>query len=375
MRSSYTNQGTQSALSDWLGRVQGVVNEPSTSGINSALSTFFNSFQDLQNNPEDNGVRTSVISAGQALAGVFKSVQTNLDVTNQEISAAIPQDMSTINNYGQQIAQLNLQIRQASAQNVQPNALMDQRDLLIDNLSKIVNINTSTNTDGTVNVAINSSDLVVGTSSSTVTLAGLQARGDLQGGDLTGLQQSQALLAGYQSQIDTLASTVATQVNAIHANGMGLDGTTGQAFFTGTDARTLAVNQTLVTHPNEIAAAAKVAPPATIPPPGDSSNAVLIAQIANTNMAALGNNTLQGYYGVTISNLGGNGNAAKTDLAAAGAATTQLTNQRSSISGVNTDQELTNMMKYQRSYQAASKFVSTQDGMLDTLINQMLSGR
>jgi flagellar hook-associated protein 1 FlgK len=338
VRNSYTEQGTQNSLSNWLDQVQSSFNEPSTSGINASLSTFFNSFQTLENNPEDEGVRTTVIGNAQALTNQFNTVQSSLDITGKSLATSINSDVSTINSDATQIAQLNGQIRAASTQGVQPNALLDQRDLLLDNLSKTVNISTHTNSDGTINVSIGSANLVQGTTSSSVTVAALQSGGGVTGGDLAGSFQAQTSLAGYQTQLDTLASTLASSVNAVQENGSGLDGSTGVAFFTGTDARTLSVNQTLVNNPDEIAAAAKVVPPATTPPPGDASNAVLLAGVANTS---------------------------------ANATTQQFVNQRDSVSGVSTDQELTQMIQYQNAYQAAAKFITAQSTMLSTLIQMV----
>jgi flagellar hook-associated protein 1 len=370
-RSAQSQSSSDTALSTSLGNVQNSFGEPSTTGINAAISTFFNSIDDLQNSPSDPGVRSTVIDDASGLAQTIQTVQSGLTSNATQISANITSDMSEVNSIGQQIASLNGQIRAATAQNDQPNSLLDQRDLLVDNLSKLVNVTTSNNMDGTQDISIGSSSLVVGTSSYAVDLPTLQSRGDLTSGEVSGLTQAQTNLAGYQSNLNNVASTIITQVNQVQESGMGLDGSTGVAFFTGTNAATIAVNSTLSANPDELAAAAVVAPPATTPPPSDASNAVLMGNIATTAQANLGNLTIAGYYGGVISNLGGVTQASQTAETDSSAVLTQFTNERASDEGVSTDNQMTNMMEYQRSYQAAAQYISTQDDMLNTLVNTM----
>jgi flagellar hook-associated protein 1 FlgK len=293
--------------------------------------------------------------------------------------------MQSINDYGAQIAQLNVTISQATAQNQQANDLMDRRDVLIDKLSALANVSVVNKSDGTVNVAIGTSDLVVGTDHFTLTQSGMAARGDLQSGELSGVLQAKSAVNGYLTDLDNLASATIQQVNAVHAGGVGadgitypggagLDGSTGVAFFTGTDAQTIGVNAVLVANPQKLAAAAIPAPPAAAgaaPPPGDASNANTLAAIENTFLTSgpLNGQTLGGFYQNVVSNAGAKSASAKTASDSAQANLTQLTQQRSSVSGVSTDTEMVNMMKYQRAYEASARVVTTMDSMLNTLIN------
>ena len=96
-----------------------------------------------------------------------------------------------------------------------------------------------------------------------------------------------------------------------------------------------------------------------------------MGNVATTNQAALGNQTISNYFNNMITNLGGQTKAAQTAATDATASATQLTNQQASIEGVSVDSQMTNMMIYQRSYQASAQFISTQDDMLNTLINSI----
>lgn len=382
--SSTSQNSQQSSLSTWLQNIQGQFNEPSNSGINAALTQFYANYTALESNPSSTAARQTVISGGQTLAQVFQSTQASLTQAGQQISAQTNTDMQTINSDAQEIASLNVAIRQAVAQNQQPNELEDQRQTLLTGLAKLVNITTNTNADGTVDVKIGSTALVTGVYSTSVDLPTLQSRGDIQSGEVSGLLQAQSDLSGYQSNLDTLANTVITDVNALQAGGTnsngvvepggaGLDGSTGVPFFTGNSASTIAVNPALANSPQKLAAGAIPTPPATTPAPGDASIATQIAELQNAPSQALGNQSPLQYYQQLISTVGDDTKTANTAAADSSAALTQVTNQQQSVEGVNLDQEMTNMLQYQQAYQAAARLISTQDSMLDTLVNGIFS--
>jgi flagellar hook-associated protein 1 FlgK len=378
VRGATSQQSNESAQSTALTQMEDAFGEPSSTGLNASLGTLFQSFNNLVNNPEDTGVRATVVQSADALSREFQNVNSTLTGIGQQLTANQTDDMNSLNSYGQQIANLNATIRSATTQTQNANDLMDQRDLLLDKLSSLANISVTNNSDGTVNVSIGTSQLVQGTDASTLSLTGsnsLTARGDLTGGDLAGLAQSQTDLAGYQTDLNNLASTVISQVNSVHENGAGLDGSTGLQFFTGTDASNIAVNQVLVNDPDKVAAAA-VPAGGGVPAPGDASNATLLGALENTQMTTgpLAGETMQGFYQASVSNLAGQEASAASALTTASSNVTQLTQQRDSVSGVSTDAEMVNMMKYQQAYTASAKVVQTMNDMLGTLITDLTSG-
>lgn len=383
VRGATAGQSYQSSLQGALDQVDAAFGEPSSTGLNSALSAFFNGFHDLANNPNDLGVRATTIQKGDALAQVFQGVQQRLTSLGTTLTQHVASDISDLNVYGKQLAGLNITIRQESAAGHPVNGLLDQRDLLLDKVSALANVSTTANADGTVNVAIGSQALVVGTNAYAVTQTSLTASGDLEQGELAGLIAGQTEVGVYRGKLDALASSLSAQVNAVHQSGAGLDGTTGLNFFTvtaGKEASTIAVNPALVNHPEQLAAAARPAPPASpVPAQGDATNAALLAALKDKTDTALGdalyNSTLQGFYQQTVSDAGGRAATAKSASASAGATLTQLTRQRESVSGVSTDSEMVNMLKYQRAYQASARVVQTMDDMVGTLINNLFASR
>lgn len=374
---STAQQSNQSVQSDTLSQIEDAFGEPSDTGINASLGKLFQSFTNLVSTPEDTGVRATVLQSADALARVFQGVQASVTGVGQHIALQQSDDMASLNSYGQQIAKLNQTIRASQAQGLNANDLMDQRGALIDKISNLANVSVINNTDGTASVSIGSSQLVLGTDSFSLSLTGansLTARGDLTSGELAGLGTAQTDLTGYQADLNNVASTVISSINNIHQGGAGLDGSTALNFFNGTDAASIAVNPALVSDPSKLAAAA---PPGggAAPPPGDASNAVKIAALENTVLPAgpLAGQTLQGFYQQRITNLGAQTASANTALGSTTSNANQLSQQRDSISGVSTDAEMVNMMKYQQSYAASARVVQTMNSMLDTLITGLFS--
>ncbi len=374
VRGANSQQSNESAQSTALTQMEDAFGEPSSTGLNASLGTLFQSFNNLVNNPEDTGVRTTVVQSGDALARQFQNVNSSLTSIGDQLTAKQTDDMTSLNGYGQQIAALNKTIRDSQASGENANTLLDQRDQLLDSLSNLSNVTITNASDGTVDVSVGSSQLVQGTDAFQLSLPALTASGDLSGGDLGGIAQAQTDLAGYQSDLNNLASAVISQVNSVHESGAGLDGSTGVAFFTGTDASDIGVNPTLASDPDKVAAAAEPAGGGT-PAPGDASNATLLGNLENTQMTTgpLAGATFQSFYQARVANLAGQTASATSAQTTAASNQSQLTQQRDSVTGVSTDNEMINMMKYQQAYEASAKVVNTMDGMLNTLINNLFS--
>ena len=104
---------------------------------------------------------------------------------------------------------------------------------------------------------------------------------------------------------------------------------------------------------------------------GDGKAAVDIAAIRNTPMMIGRERTLDDYFADSVTNIGLKGEQALTNLESQNALMADLRNLRDSISGVNIDEELADIMKFQHGYNAAAKYVTVVDEMLDTIINRL----
>ncbi|MBP5747591.1 MAG: flagellar hook-associated protein FlgK, partial [Treponema sp.] len=103
----------------------------------------------------------------------------------------------------------------------------------------------------------------------------------------------------------------------------------------------------------------------------DGRAAVEIAAIRNTHVMIGSNRTLDDYFADSVTNVGLKGEQAQNMLASQNAIMQDLRDLRDSISGVNIDEELADIMKFQHGYNAAARFVTVQDQLLDTLINRL----
>lgn len=81
--------------------------------------------------------------------------------------------------------------------------------------------------------------------------------------------------------------------------------------------------------------------------------------------------TLQGFFSEMVADIGAQGAGYKAKTSEKHAAVTNIENERSAMGGVSTDEEFSNMLKYQYAYSASARMITMLDGMLDTIINKM----
>ncbi len=104
---------------------------------------------------------------------------------------------------------------------------------------------------------------------------------------------------------------------------------------------------------------------------GDGRAAVEIASIRNTKVMIGHERTLDDYFADSVTNVGLKGEQAENNLKSHMAIMNDLRTMRDSISGVNIDEELSDIIKFQHGYNAAAKFVTIWDSLIDTVINRL----
>ena len=104
---------------------------------------------------------------------------------------------------------------------------------------------------------------------------------------------------------------------------------------------------------------------------GDGRAAVEIASIRNTSIMVGSMRTFDDYFADSVTKVGLKGQQAETNLLSQNAIMDDLRNTRDSISGVNIDEELAEIMKFQHGYNAAAKFITVWDSLIDTVINKL----
>lgn len=362
--STTTSTSTSSTASD------------SSTGLAAQLNNLFSAFQAVATSPTSTAARQSLISQAQTLAATFNNVNGQLDDLKTSLDASLDNSVESANKLLSDIANLNKQITSAEFSGGTANNLRDAREQDLENLAHLTNFTLSTGTNGAVNVSIGGQSLVTG-----YTVADTLQTYDAGGGQMLvqtatggvpltltgGLMQGtidarDGSLATLQTNVNTLASTLITQVNAIHNSGFSLTGSTGTNFFDGTNAASITVNASLAANSNLIQTSGSATAA------GDNSVALQLAQLGSAAQGALGNQTFNDNYNAAVGALGQSLAAANTQVSSQTLVTQMLSTQRGSVSGVSVDEEMTNLMSFQRAYQASAKLVSTVDSMIEVTL-------
>jgi flagellar hook-associated protein 1 FlgK len=384
-RGATSDVGQFTAKSDALGNLDSIIDEPGDTGITHLMGEFWGSWQALSLSPESAANRTAVRDSGQALAEGFNDLSANLTKAQGDANTAIGLGTARVNEISGQINELNRKIALVKAVGQEPNDLRDQRDLLIDQIAGYANVGVTENpASGKVSVAIGS-QLIVDSTTDTVNALAIDGAGaatvngvatTITSGSLRGLVDLRDTViggtTGYIAQLDTLAAAVASVVNTRHAAGYGLDGSTGNAFFAGTTAATLGISAAVTASTDKIAASDTAAGV-----PAGAGNATGIAQLQYV-VQTIGTATtsLDGFYQQLVTKLGVDTDQANRLAQVHQGVLDAATSRREGVSGVNLDEEMSDMVRFQKSYNAAARMVTTLDEMLETIVSRMgLVGR
>jgi flagellar hook-associated protein 1 FlgK len=302
-----------------------------------------------------------------------------------EIQAKIAVKVGDVSALAGQIAALNKQIRLSLAAGDHPNDLLDKRGTLLDTLSGLVDIQVMESSHpetgkptGEVQINVGGYALVQGDTANALPTTMTTANGNLglitsegntiplRGGELYGLVKATTLLTGYQDDFNTLVRNLITAVNTQHSFGVGLDGTSGRPFFTGTDATSIGLNPAIKSDLNVIAAATAPTPPTPFAS-GNGDNARALAAL--TSGPVINGFSLSEFYNSSVGRVGADSRAFITEADNQDKVVNQLKNQQQAVSGVSLDEELTHMLQYQRSYQAATRIINVMDDILNRIIN------
>jgi flagellar hook-associated protein 1 len=375
--------GEYTASSNALAQLEPLFGDANNLGIGAGLNEFFGALQDVATSPNDLSARTVFLSKATAVAGRFNQAAADLTAAQGFLDRQVGQTVTDVNRLTSQIAELNAKIAGAESSGQQANDLRDERGVALADLGGLIEVSSIEDATGLTIFTGRGHTLVdkerayqlIGVpdpgnnsllavhydagAGATINLSSV-----IQSGKLKGLLDVRdQTIPSLRVSLDTLASEVVTQVNQQHRLGFGLDGSTNQDFFapTGTTASTISVSLANV---RQIAASSTAAGV-----PGNNANALALAGLRNTNFASFGNVTIQEYYSTIAGNFGSTAQGAQGNLQAQQFFHDQLTSRRSSISGVSMDEELANLLQYQRSFEAASRMIVIADEMVQTILS------
>lgn len=359
----------------------------SSSDIGTEISNFFSSLNQLSTNPTSLALRQGVLTAAGDMALAFKNAANNLAQQRSNLDRSVAQDVAQVNVLTSQIATLNNQISQLQGTNQDASALLDQRDVLIGQLSGLINVSSFPSDNSLTLTTSNGAPLVVSGHSfalSTQTNSsgmqdifsqGKDITGDLTSGDLGGLLQARdQSIPGLQSNLDSLAAGLSNSLNAANAGGydqngnpfggFDLNGNPGGNLFVAPPplgqgaAAAMAV---AITDPNLIAASSD--PNA----PGSNGNMAALSGVQGANV--INGQTPTNFYSNMVFSVGNDVSNASAELSASQSILNQLQDQRAQISGVSLNEEAANLVQFQHAFDAAAQVVTTINDLLHTVIN------
>lgn len=374
-----------STQSSALSSVEAAFGEPSDAGLGSSLDAFWAAWSDLANDPTSSTARGLVVANATQVIDHFGRVASSLDAVTTRVADQLATGVGRVNQIAEQVANLNVEIAGAvSGGNSAPD-LADERDRLLDELSALVPIEVTHRDTGAVGVTVEGISIVEGSTSrsltatsvggvwsvSTDTGSPVALRTGSIGGAMETLNDD---FADFRGQLDQLAVSLVERVNAIHATGTNPLGATGVNFFddlgdpTTVTATTLALDAAILA--DDLAVAAGSGDGGGAYQSGANDIALALAGLRDdTTGGVLAGRSINTAYRDLISEVGLTAGGASDSTAAHAVLHRSSQEQRESISGVATDEELVKVVQIQAAYSAAARIVTVVDEMYQTLLS------
>lgn len=370
--------GLENAKSNPLAAVERVL-PIDDQGLAAEIDRFFDSWQELTTNPEGKVEREQVMQRGGLLADAFLNASNDLESVRTDIDNSLVSKIDGVNLRLEQVAELNNRIATVEMSGNSANSDRDRRDQLVKELSQSIGVQSLEDSRGMVMLQLPSGlPLVEGTEA--LQIEPVTTNGDLQlqlklgsttlpltgqnlGGEFRGLLDVRdVLVPDLQGRIDQMAYDLVNTVNAQHTAGVGLDGVGGRNFFeplTGVDGAATSLKLAL-TDGDQVAAGLSAAA-------GDNRNALSIVAVKDQNFVN-GSDSYTAWYGKLAATVGIETN--QNNLALSGIQDTllQLNNVRDSTVGVSLEEEMINLVQYQKGFEASAKFLGTVDEMMDSIL-------
>ncbi|HEV2972839.1 MAG TPA: flagellar hook-associated protein FlgK [Pirellulales bacterium] len=487
VRGAASDQTSTALSTQTYQQLESLFGELNSSNLGTSLTDFTSSIAQVLNSPQDVPTRNLAVLKGQTVASTLNNLASQASQLRSHLNDQVIQDAGNINSLLNQVGKLNVQIADAEGGNTtssQAVGLRDQRDQALSDLSKLINITTTVQPDGTVNVYSGGDYLISegqvrqvkvdttsdrGLSAANIRLAATDSKLAINSGEVGGLINSRdQILGGFLDQLDSFAGTLAHEFNKIYSTGQGLNGysqvtsttpvddvntaldatglknspssgtfqvlvynkatgltqttnvqvtenglagdtslsnlasqlnsisglsaattpegkltisttsadqqvafagdTSGtlaalgiNTFFTGSDARGIAVNSAVVQDPSTFAASSGGVGV-------DTNVAQQLAQFQDLPLASQNGATMSNLYDQIASSVTQGSSVAKSVSDSAATFAASLEGQQQSISGVNIDEETVNMLQYQRNFQASAKYIATLSQLLNDLV-------
>lgn len=430
-RGQNSGAGYYDQIGGMLNNMENLLNdELSSNGLSKIFNDFFAASEALSGDPTNKAYKIAFVNAAQNVADALNNMSNTVkNYMNTAIgtfgdpdsfeASLINTNVNTLDSKLEQLASLNNKI----AQNPSSNELQDQRNALLDEISSMVPISTTTNENGTVNVIIDGQTVVKG-GDKRLTIQAVQGDdpnnpvkiqlvdkdGNIKKDDISGnlgncsitaiLQAGKGDSFGYQTilnDIDKLAAAFAEEMNRIQtqadANGtplyIGPDGTLVESttpFFVTKDgsadftAGNIQVNQALIDDPTLVATARidTTNPDYDSSAVGNASNMVLFNELGKGKIAGLNISdppgegmSISDYISSLVSKIGSGVDSIKSAGDAQNAVLQQAQTQRDELYGVDLNEELSDLIKFQRAYEASARIFNVANELMQTILQMV----
>jgi flagellar hook-associated protein 1 FlgK len=380
-------RGAADARAGTLASVESIVT-PGTGGVGPRVNSFFQSLDSWSGLAGDTSARLGVLQEAAGLAQEISGAAADLDTLRGDLFAQAQGVAGEVSERLGRIASLNTAIAEATGRGESGADLRDQRDQLVLEVGDRLGARAVEDASGQVTLFSAGTVLVEGGRASSVSVdlgpgGSLRVQAQPPGGQATDVtaQVTQGTLGGLreardvdipraQAGLDQFAFDLATAMNSAHSSGFGLDGSTGRPLFTTTAtatgaARALALNPALDGHPERLAASATSADL-----PGGNAIALRLAGMSSRPLGT-GSATPAERFGSVAADVGTRRAAADSEAALRADTVLQAENLHESTSGVSMDEEMVNLTRFQRAFEASTRVLRVADELLDNLMKSI----
>jgi flagellar hook-associated protein 1 FlgK len=387
--------GKFEGMADVFRQIENIFADESETGIMPGMNQFFNDLRALSTQPDAMPLRSAVRESAEGVVRRFHAVNENLGQTGLDLDRRIEASVTDINSLTDRIAKLNQEIITIEAQgpSMVANDERDKRDLAVQQLSKIIDVQVSNTENGAIQVSsgrvgplvsgVDAVQLTAARSPDGVTEGSVRiysvnpfapaqpkdVTDGIESGSLGGfLHVRDRVIPDIRNKMDQLAFGFADEVNAVHRSAFGRDGQTGINFFSGTAqvdgaSRLLRVGDDIQKDVGAIGAG--FSPNA----PGDNRGILALTEIEGRAILDGGKSTVTDYISTVTGGVGMQMRAANENLDLQRGVVDQLTTFQQQTAGVSLDEEAMNMLQFQKAFDAGAKMIQVADNLMDTVLN------
>ena len=362
-----------------LYEVEAILGSVDNDHLGNAMNEFFAAWNTLATPPFAESNKYNVVAQAESLVRDFHAINDSLDDLEANIEDNIQLEIGGLNSLLTSVAEMNEQIMAAESNGEPANDLRDQRDLLINQISEIAEVSVLERDDGTKDIILAGRTLVARGSVThfesnyvktangykmTIVTQGHSNAVNLSPGRLEGLMNSRDVhIQQTRDNLDAVARQLIREVNELHVQGR-TSGSSGLAFFSGDSMHTIGVSEAIQAN-NLLVAAGRTTDE------GDNTIAEAIAHLANESVDGPGEITIGDQYRSLLPTVASQRSSFEFLVENQQNVVESLKTKMASVSGVSLDEEGANMVRYQNSYNAAAKIISTVQEMYDTLMNMV----